>query len=65
MITIYSKDYCPYCTAAKDLISSLGFEYEEIDVTNDQDTYGKIKSASGLMTVPQIFTGDISKENCL
>ncbi|MBE2274204.1 MAG: hypothetical protein IAE62_08040 [Flavobacteriales bacterium] len=23
MITIFSKDYCPYCTSAKDLIKSL------------------------------------------
>lgn len=65
MITVYSKDYCPYCSAAKELISSLWFEYTEVDVTDDIDTYAKIKSVSWLMTVPQIFAGDISKENCI
>lgn len=65
MITIYSKDYCPYCSAAKDLIHSLWFEYQEVDVSDDPDTYAKIRSISGLMTVPQIFNWDISKENCL
>lgn len=65
MITIYSKDYCPYCQAAKDLIHSLWFEYQEIDITDDIDTYTKIRSVSWLMTVPQIFIGELSKENCL
>ena len=65
MITIYSKDYCPYCSAAKELISSLWFTYKEVDVSDDIETYKKIKNVSWLLTVPQIFTGDISKENCL
>jgi glutaredoxin len=29
MITIVSSDVCPYCSAAKQLLTSLGYEYEE------------------------------------
>lgn len=65
MITIYSKDYCPYCSAAKELISSLWFEYTEIDITDDPETFVKLRNASGMMTVPQIFVWDIARENCL
>lgn len=58
MLTIYTKDYCPYCVKAKTLLSSLGATYEEIDVTNDQDTLMKIMEKSHMRTVPQIFLGD-------
>ncbi len=65
MITIFTKDYCPYCSAAKELIKNLGFEYQEIDVTNDSDKFIQIRNLSGMMTVPQIFAWPLSKENCL
>jgi len=65
MITIVSKDYCPYCSSAKQLITSLGFEYEEIDVTSDVDMLRKSVEASGMMTVPQIYAWELSKENFL
>lgn len=65
MITIISKSYCPYCSSAKQLISSLGFEYQEIDVTSDPDMLRKSVEASGMMSVPQIYAGDVSKENIL
>lgn len=65
MIQIFTKDYCPYCSAAKELVKSLGFEYQEIDVTNDADKFIEIRNLSGMMTVPQIFAGELSRENCL
>lgn len=55
MITIYTKDYCPYCIKAKALLSSLGATYEEVDITHDQDTLMEIVKKSGMRTVPQIF----------
>lgn len=61
MITVYTKDYCPYCTQAKALLDSLGQKYTEVDVTNDQDKLIEISQKSGLQTVPQIFVG----EKCL
>lgn len=65
MITIFTKDYCPYCSAAKELIKNLGFEYQEVDVTNDTDKFIEIRNFSGMMTVPQIFAWELSRENCL
>lgn len=58
MLTIYTKDYCPYCVKAKALLSSLGATFEEVDVTNDQETLMKIVEKSHMRTVPQIFFGD-------
>ncbi len=32
-VTIYSTMMCPYCSAAKNLLSRKGVKYDEIDVT--------------------------------
>ncbi len=61
MLTLYTKDYCPYCVKAKTLLSSLGATFEEVDVTHDQDTLMRIMEISRMRTVPQIFFG----EECL
>jgi glutaredoxin 3 len=58
MITLYTKDYCPYCIKAKQLLNSLGATYEEIDITHDPDMFMKIYEKSHMRTVPQIFVGD-------
>ncbi len=58
MLTVYTKDYCPYCIQAKNLLTSLGAAYEEIDVTDNQDILIEIVKKSGMRTVPQIFLDD-------
>lgn len=58
-ITIYTKDYCPYCTRAKTLLESEGLPYQEVDITNDPESFESLKKRSELMTVPQIFVDDI------
>lgn len=60
-ITIYTKDYCPYCDSAKELLRDIGAEYEEIDITKTPEVVFELVEKSGLMTVPQIFVG----EKCL
>lgn len=58
MITIYTKDYCPYCIKAKNLLSSLGAIYEEIDITGTPEVIMELAKKSGMRTLPQIFVGD-------
>lgn len=58
MVTVYTKDYCPYCVQAKNLLKSLNINFEEIDVTNDSETLMKIVQKSRMRTVPQIFVGE-------
>lgn len=55
MLTIYTKDYCPYCTLAKNLLTSIGAKYQEIDITASPETIGDLVKKSGMRTVPQIF----------
>ena len=58
MITLYTKDYCPFCVQAKTLLSSLGIPFTEVDITDDPDTMMSIAKKSGMRTVPQVFLGD-------
>ena len=54
-LTIYSKDYCPYCIKTKNLLTSLDLEYEEIDITKTPEIIMELVKKSGMRTVPQIF----------
>lgn len=65
MIKIVCTSVCPYCDMAKNLITSLWFEYQEINVDNEPQKLREIVSITQMMTVPQIFVWDISKENLL
>jgi glutaredoxin 3 len=59
-IVVYTKDWCGYCRAAKQLLQQLGLSYEEIDVTNDVATYrAMVELAGGRSTVPQIFADGV------
>lgn len=55
MITLYTKDFCIYCTHAKQLLTTLKIPFTEIDVTNDDATLMKIRQLSNRRTLPQIF----------
>jgi glutaredoxin 3 len=55
MLTLYTKDYCPYCVKAKNLLDSIGAEYEEIDITSTPDVIIELAKKNGMRTVPQIY----------
>lgn len=55
-IIIYTKDWCGYCRAAKQLLQQLGLAFREVDVTSDVELYRQmVRLAEGRSTVPQIF----------
>lgn len=54
-VLVYTKAYCPYCKWAKELLSSKGISYREIDVGRDRETELKMRRDSGGDTVPQVF----------
>jgi glutaredoxin 3 len=55
-IEIYTTRYCPYCIAAKRLLTQKGATFVEIDVSGDQLERSKmVMRANGRTTVPQIF----------
>lgn len=54
-IEIYTKDYCPYCTMAKDYFRNRNLEFTEIDLSKKPDELATLKERTHHMTVPQIF----------
>lgn len=54
-IKIYTKGYCSYCFAAKNLLSKRGLEYEEVSVSGNAQAEQQMRELTGRTTVPQIF----------
>tara|TARA_B100000683_G_scaffold125534_1_gene123136 strand:- start:370 stop:606 length:237 start_codon:yes stop_codon:yes gene_type:complete len=55
-ILLYSKDNCVWCDRAKNLLDSVEFSFEEIDLSNDNDRQEFYKKVGeGVSTVPQIY----------
>ena len=64
-IVIYSSEYCPYCSAAKRLLTKKGVAYEEIDVDGRPAAREDMRTkAGGANTVPQIWIGDVHVGGC-
>jgi len=54
-IKMYTKDYCSFCYAAKNLLARRGLDFEEIAVSGDAEAAQQMRELSGATTVPQIF----------
>mgnify|MGYP005989172591 CR=1 FL=1 len=54
MITVYTKDFCPFCVQAKKQLSDMGFEYQEVNIELDSDARQFIIN-EGHRTMPQIY----------
>lgn len=57
-IEIYTKDYCPFCHRAVNLLKAKGVEFEEYDVTHEPTREKEMRERSGRSTVPEIFVDD-------
>ncbi len=58
-ILIYSKDYCPYCDAAKNLLTQKGVGFEEINISTQPEKRDEMMArCAPRRTFPQIFVGD-------
>jgi glutaredoxin 3 len=64
-VTIYTKNWCPYCAAAKKLLEEKGAAFTEIDIEAKPEKRAEmIQKAGGRSTVPQIFIGNRHVGGC-
>jgi len=63
-IEIYTKNYCPYCRLAKELLSGKDLSFIEYDVTGNQEMEEEMRRRSGRKTVPEIFIDDALIGGC-
>lgn len=55
---IWSKDQCPYCVQAKNLLASRNIDYEERNINQGWTREQLLEAVPGARTVPQIFIDD-------
>lgn len=55
---LYGNASCPFCGAARMLLTKKGVDYDDVSVTDDPARYAEMQQKSGRRTVPQIFIGE-------
>lgn len=64
-VEIYTTPICPYCLAAKRLLTKKAVPFTEIDVSADANLRSHMTDrAGGRRTVPQIFIGGTHVGGC-
>lgn len=51
-IKVYTTPTCPFCHMVKDYLAANGFEFEEVDVSQDINAAREMVMKSGQMGVP-------------
>jgi glutaredoxin 3 len=54
MVTVYSKNNCPFCVKAKYLLETKGIQFEEVKI-DETPAARDFVIAAGHRTVPQIY----------
>ena len=59
-VMMFSKEYCPFCTKAKQILKSAGIDFKVYELDKEADgasMQDKLKEMSGQRTVPNIYIG--------
>ena len=57
-VVVYTKESCPYCMMAKQLLASRNITFDEIRIDLDETKLDEMIRLSNRRTVPQIFIND-------
>ena len=57
-VILYTKEPCPYCRLAKELLTQKHVKFEEIRIDLDAQQLETMVRLSNRRTVPQIFIND-------
>lgn len=57
IVTLYTSNFCGYCSAAKRYLTERGASITEINLSGDDEGRIALRDRTGLSTVPQIFIG--------
>jgi glutaredoxin len=55
---VWSKNACPFCDQAKNLLKLKGIEFEERNISTDWTREQLLEAVPDARTVPQIFLDD-------
>jgi len=57
-IKMYTRGYCSFCYAAKNLLTKRGLAYEEISLLDNVEAEQQMRKLTGKSTVPQILINE-------
>ena len=64
-VVIYTRDFCYYSEAAKELLTRKGVAFTEINATGNRELRKEmIERANGGSTFPQVFIGETHVGGC-
>ena len=64
-VVIYTRDFCYYSDAARDLLTRKGVAFKEINATGNRELRSEmIERANGGSTFPQIFIDETHVGGC-
>src|ERR1044072_1945221 len=64
-VVIYTRDFCYYSDAARELLTRKGVAFKEINATGQRELRAEmIEKANGASTFPQVFIGDTHVGGC-
>jgi glutaredoxin 3 len=63
-VTIYTRNSCPYCVQAKQLLDKKGARYTELNYSITPTVRDEMVKRSGRNTFPQIFIGNVHAGGC-
>lgn len=64
-VTIYTRQFCPYCSNAVALLKKKGVAFDEIDAGSDPvQKAAMVDRSGGGRTFPQIFVGTTHIGGC-
>jgi len=64
-VVIYTRDFCYYSDAARDLLTRKGVAFKDINATGNRELRSEmIERANGGRTFPQIFIGETHVGGC-
>jgi glutaredoxin 3 len=64
-VVIYTRDFCYYSDAARELLTRKGVTFKDVNATGKRELRAEmIEKANGASTFPQIFIGDTHVGGC-
>ena len=57
-VVLYGTRFCPFCTAARRLLTARGLTFQDVPLDNDPALRASVMARSSRNTVPQIWIGD-------
>ncbi len=58
-VIVYTTIPCGYCTRVKMLLKAREIAFREVNVRDDPDAFVDLAKCSGMLTLPQVFVGDV------